>query len=202
LPAACVRDLIEMFRPIREKCIGLLVGNHEESQRIKFSNDVHKAMCIGLGVKDLGYNSLIRWSFVEKRPGGEVRKRPKYPSANAPVLKMLASHGTIASRKDGAKINRMADEAAQFDVDIALFGHGHSKLVAERVQLDIPSSGAIRLIERKKIVVMTGTYRRNHTIGTRDYAEKAGYPPVPIGSPKVKINPFLEPRYRFAVEIG
>jgi hypothetical protein len=155
---------------------------------------VHGALCIGLRAHDLGYDSIIRWTFQRKSGSGR-------PSGT--TVKILASHGTIAGRKDGGKINRMADVASNFNVDIALFGHGHSKLVSERVELDVPDTGAMRLIERKKLVLMTGTFRRNHTVGTLDYGEKAGFAPVPIGAPRIKIRPHCDnPRDRYTVEIG
>lgn len=181
LPGACVRDLIEMFKPIKGKCLGLVVGNHEEKLRLSHSNNVHGAMCTFLGVKDLGYTAVIRWTF--RRGNGSTRQ-------SGHVFKILVSHGTIASRRNGAKINRMEDVASQFNVDLALFGHGHSKLVSERIELDFPDFGEMRQIEKWKYVVMTGTYRKNHTFETLDYAEKAGYPPVPIGSPRIKFRPW------------
>jgi hypothetical protein len=192
LPGACVRDLAELFYPIREKCIGLLVGNHEEKLRLTQSNDVAGALCIALRTKNLGYDSIVRWTFRSKSRTGN--------RGFSTVIKILASHGTIASRKAGAKINRMDDIASNFNVDIALFGHGHSELSHTRIELDIPSNGEMDLIERKKLTVMTGCYRRNHTVGTLDYGEKAGYAPTPIGSPRIRIRPGAEqPKDRFSM---
>ena len=96
----------------------------------------------------------------------------------------------------------MADVASSFNCDLALFGHGHSKLLSERIELDVPDQGKLRLTERKKLVLMTGCYRKNHMEGTMDYGEKAGYPPVPIGSPRIRVRPFANPRERFQVVMG
>jgi hypothetical protein len=186
----CTRDLVALFEPIKHKSLGLLTGNHDDKLRLRDSNDVHGALCVALGAKNLGYTSILRWTFRRGKGG---------PSS---VVKMYVSHGTIASRRPGAKINRMEDVARQFDVDLSLFGHGHSKLVSEWVELGVPDSGAMRLIERVKPVVMSGTFRRCHTLGTLDYAEKGGYPPSPIGCPKITIRPWAEPRRRFEVAIG
>lgn len=190
LPAACVRDLVGILSPIRDKCLGLVVGNHEESLRLRNSHNVHGALCVALGAANLGYDSIVRWTF----------KRSSHAAA---TIKILASHGTIAGRRNGGKVNRMEDVASNFDVDVALFGHGHSQLAAERIELSVPSSGRMRLQEKKKVFMMTGTYRRNHTEGTLDYGEKAGFAPVPIGSPRIRIRPWAtNPRDRFRVEIG
>jgi len=187
MPRACLDDLVQLFDPIKKKCLGLLVGNHEEKLRLRDSNDIHGALCVALGVKNLGYDSLLRWTF--RRSGAST------------VVKIMASHGTIASRKAGAAANRMEDVASNFDCDIALFGHGHKKIVGERVELGMPESGAMRITERKKLVLMTGTFRRNHQEGTLDYGEKAGYPPVPIGCPAIRIAPWAPARSRFQVTI-
>jgi hypothetical protein len=187
----CTRDLADFFEPIKGKCLGLLTGNHDDKLRLRDSNDVHGALCVALGAKNLGYVSIVRWTFRRGKGG---------PST---VLKIYASHGTIAGRTQGAKINRMENEAGHFNCSLALFGHGHSKLVSERVELDVPDSGAMRPIERKKIVVMSGTFRRCHEEGTLDYAEKGGYAPSPIGCPKIRIRPWAESqRHRYTVEIG
>jgi hypothetical protein len=181
IPGACVRDLIEMFRPIRDKCLGLITGNHEETLRLRDGHNVQAALVYGLGAKDLGYDAIIRWTF--RRNAGTYQK------AVARTIKILISHGTIAGRKDGGKINRMADVASNFNVDLALFGHGHSKIMSERIELDVPDQGEMRLIERRKTSVMCGTYRRSHTVGTLDYGEKGGFAPVAIGSPRILIHP-------------
>lgn len=195
LANACFEELKQILTPIREKCLGLLVGNHEETLRLRQSQDIHGALCLALRAPNLGYDCLLRWTFRRCK----AAKHGRFP---ATTLKILASHGTIASRRPGAKINRMEDIASNFNCDIAMFGHGHSKLASERIELDVPASGTMRLMERKKIVIMTGCYRKNHAEGTLDYAEKAGYPPVPIGSPRIRIRPFALPRDRFVVSVG
>ena len=187
LPNACLKQLVTLFSPIKDKCIGLLVGNHEETLRLRQSQDIHGALCVALGAKNLGYDALIRWKF--KRVGATS------------TLMVFASHSTIAGRKDGAKVNRMMDVTRNFDADLYLFGHGHSQIASRSVELSVPESGQLKLKERLRIALMTGTYRKTYAQETLDYSEKMGCSPTPIGSPKIVIRPWAGPRHRFEVAI-
>lgn len=193
LPNACFEELGELFGPIKDRCVGLLTGNHEETLRLRQSQDIHGALCLKLGAANLGYDSLIRWKFV--RRGVTRKSRPA-----STVVKIFASHSTIASRRDGGKLNRMLDMSTVFDARLLLFGHGHSGLVGQRIMLGVPDSGALRLVERPQTVVMTGSYRKGYTEGTLDYAEKAGYAPTPLGSPKITLRPWAKPRDQVLVQ--
>jgi len=189
---ACFEDLANLFDPIKEKCLGLLVGNHEETLRLRHSQDVHGALCLRLGLKNLGYDSLIRWTFRRKTGGG-------HPPASQ--LSIFASHGTIAGRRDGAKLNRIEDLHRNFDADIYLVGHGHSQIVGRSVQLSVPDSGEMKLKERLRLSMMTGTFRKSYEEGTRDYSEKSHFAPPVIGCPVITIHPWAAPRERLSVSL-
>lgn len=191
LPNACFEELLELFKPIAGKCIGLLTGNHEETLRLKYSHDVHGALCLRLGVKNLGYDSMIRLKFVREGKGN--------PSS---VVTVFASHGTIAGRKDGAKMNRMGELAMNFDADLYLVGHGHSQIIGRSARLEVPESGELKLRERLRMACMTGTFRKSYERDTRDYSEKAHHSPPVIGCPKIVIRPWAEPRSRFQAILG
>jgi hypothetical protein len=61
------KRLVELFSPIKAKCIGLLYGNHEVSYSKLQDGNVHKHICEDLGVDNLGYSCFIH--FVFKRQG-------------------------------------------------------------------------------------------------------------------------------------
>ena len=188
---ACFEDLAAYFEPIKEKCLGLLVGNHEETLRLRHSQDVHGALCLRLGLKNLGYDSLIRWRF----------KRGNRADSPSSHLTIFASHGTIAGRRDGAKLNRIEDLHRNFDADIYLVGHGHSQIVGRSVQLSVPDSGELKLKERLRLSLMCGTFRKSYEEGTRDYSEKSHFSPPVIGCPVITVKPWSDPRERFQVQV-
>jgi len=183
---ACFDDLASLFEPVKDKCLGLLVGNHEETLRIRHSQDVHGALCLRLGLKNLGYDSFIRWRFVR-------------PNSSSVCINIFASHGTIAGRRDGAKMNRIEDLTRNFDADLYLVGHGHSQIAHRSVTLEVPTSGELKLRERLRLGCMTGTFRKCYEPGTRDYSEKSHHSPPSIGCPVIHLRPWDEPRCRFSV---
>ena len=190
LANACFEELHKLLEPIKDKCVCLLTGNHEETARLRYSQDVHGALCLRLGVKNLGYDSMIRWQF-RRGKGGPVA-----------TIIVFASHGTIAGRKQGGKLNRMMDVATNFDADLYLWGHGHTQVAGRRVEIGLAPGGKLHLQERLKLGLMTGTYRRTYQEGTLDYSEKFAHDPSPIGTPRVVIRPWAVPRRRFEVRMG
>lgn len=180
-----VEDLCDMLHPIRSQCIGLLTGNHEEKVRLRDGHDLHYRLTHRLGAKDLGYDALLRWTFARRADRGG-----NHPSR---VLWVFASHGSIAGRSDGGIVTRMGNLCMNVDADLYLLGHGHRTIWFQKTTLRAPQSGAMHLEGRVRSFAMTGTYRRTYTEGTRDYGEKAHFPPSQIGSPKLTIRPWAEP---------
>src|SRR5205814_587939 len=130
----CFEDLRDLFDPIRSQCIGLLTGNHEETLRLRQSQDIHGALCLALRVPNLGYDALLRWTFRR----GLARKSHKKGNGGT-VMKILASHSTVASRTNGGKLNRMEQVSNLWEgVDLFLFGHGHSLTRSPFVRLGCP----------------------------------------------------------------
>jgi hypothetical protein len=143
-------------------------------------------------LKNLGYDSLIRWTF---------RRKVKGDSSPASQMTIFASHGTIAGRRDGSKLNRIEDLHRNFDADIYLVGHGHSQIVGRSVQLSVPNTGQLKLKERLRLSMMTGTFRKSYEEGTRDYSEKSHFSPPVIGCPVITIHPWSDPRTRLTVSL-
>lgn len=183
LPQACFEYIRDVLEPIKHQGIGLLCGNHEETLRNRYSQDIHGALCMHLGLPNLGYNSAIRWTF---------RRKGKNVKAPAAVMILYVTHGTIASRKDGSKLNRMADVARVIDADLVLYGHGHSNISNKQAFLGFSRSGEFRWQQRVQTIAMGGTFRRTFAANAFDYSEKAHYDPVVIGCPMLTLRPWAE----------
>lgn len=182
LPQACFEYIRDQFEPVKGQCVGLLTGNHEETLRNRHSQDILGALCMVLGVKNLGYNAAIRWTFRRSQSG----KKP------AAVMILYATHSTIAARKDGSKLNRMADVARVIDADLVLYGHGHSNISNKQAYLGFTRSGEFRWQQRVQTIAMGGTFRRTFAADAFDYSEKAHHDPVVIGCPTVVLKPWSE----------
>ena len=105
--------VIDLLYPIKDKCLGILIGNHEDKVRRDVGVDVVKRMCRELKAEYLGYNALIRLTFVR----GE---RKHYQSVD-----IFATHGFFQGRTRSGRITRVEQLAQWINADIYLMGHTH-----------------------------------------------------------------------------
>ncbi len=109
---------------------------------------------------------------------------------------IMAHHGFggANARKEGAGVNSYIDHALRYEAwDAAFYGHRHDRWV-KTVPRIRPQQGGnhkkppwIRAVDRK--VCQCGTYLRTLSHSKfPSYAEKAGYPPRPIGCLHLKIG--------------
>jgi len=166
----------EYFKPIAGKCLGMLYGNHEDAyQQRQTSGELHGKLCARLGVQNLGYSCFQELEF---RRGKESF-----------TYVIRAHHGAGWAASKGGKLNRLKQFAQQTTADLTLVGHLHDILMYPDIQL-FPDGGRIR--QRVKLAIMTGTYLRTYSHGITTYAERKGYDPAPLGSPRIPLYPFGE----------
>jgi hypothetical protein len=173
-----VADFQRIVEPIKDKCIGLLAGNHEETIRKHHYWDITNHLSHELGVPPLGYCSFIRLTL--KRKAGDSKAVTQYI--------IYATHGFGGSRKSGAKINRIEDLCHFFECDIALIGHEHKKIYTTVTRLGIQHNKSLRLVHRKTVGVMTGCFLRGYISDGQNYVERAGYSPTDLGVAKIYLN--------------
>lgn len=180
-----VEDIKAYFRPIKDKCICLLTGNHEEKVRTRYYRDVTLEMANEFNVKYIGYTGFIRMRF--KNPTGNGRR----------VFDIYAEHGYGGGRTSGPKVNKLESLARKFDVDLILSAHVHQKVIAPpiiRISVDHRNQ---KLVARKTHAITTGSYKKAFVLNADSYEEKFGYGPSDLGSIKIR----LYPRYRLEKEI-
>lgn len=175
-------DLISFLTPIKEKCLGLLTGNHEETIRLRYHHDVLYEICERWDMRgcNIGYDGFIRLRFIRNK------------STNSPpashVFVIYASHGFGGSRTSGPKVNRLEGVAHSFDADIIILAHEHKKVIAPPIiKLGLNERGD--LIQKKQIAVMSGSFKKSYVQNATSYEEKAGYPPSDLGTVKIMVTP-------------
>lgn len=172
----------KLLFPIRNRCIAILCGNHEETVRLKNFRDIASGLAEELKVRPkqrlyLGYSGFIRLKL--KRMAGDG----KYHST---VYLIYAHHGWGSARTSGAKVNRLDNFTKGFDADLIMIAHEHKKIIAPPVtMLSVPLRGERRLVERKRIAVMTGGFLRGYQEGIQSYVERKGYNPSDLGVVRV-----------------
>jgi len=165
-PQEQIDYVTELFRPLADKglLIGLLMGNHEGRILKETSVNVVKMMCKILKVPYLGYAC---WNLV-------------YVGNQSYTIYSL--HGSSGSRYVYTKLKALVDIAHNFDTDILAMGHVH-ELADEAILVQQVDKKRKVVIERKKFLLLTGSYLRYDD----SYAQEKGYPMGKLGSPKVKL---------------
>jgi hypothetical protein len=162
----------------------LVVGNHEETIRLKYNNDIGYQLSKELEAPCLGYDGWVRLQFSRKSP--EQRSR----TSNT-IYHIYITHGHCGAGKSGAKVNKLEDIATFMDADIILMGHGHKKVIAPPVlKLGLDKEG--NLTTRKQIAVMCGSFLRSYVENATTYGEKKGYSPCDLGVVKIMFKPDIK----------
>jgi hypothetical protein len=187
-----VRD---MFLPIKDKCLGLAFGNHEDSyQREAEQQGLHSWLCCEMGgVKlDLGYtclfdivfihaprceNPLLRWQDAP----GEGGSRQQF--------RFLVSHGSGAAATPSGKLNKLIQYMEIFDADIYMIGHVHDQKGQRLVQVSA-NQYCTELTEHDRVGLISGSYLKTYAQDVTTYGEKRGYRPTKLGAVTVTIKPY------------
>jgi hypothetical protein len=208
-----IRDL---FEPIKHKCLGLIVGNHEKQyMRRQQQEDLHGWLCTELGVPDLGYSCFMDLVFQRVRgfdkpppnahwkPALADSKKPhpaimlpclsptSIPKANhagSETFRVWCHHGAGAAQTKGGKINRLTSFMRNFEADIFFMGHVHDQMGARLTPL-IADEACTKLRNRTKVGVISGSYLKTYAQGVTSYGEQKGYEPVTLGAAWVAIKP-------------
>ncbi len=175
--------VVNLFKPIKDKCIGLLYGNHEESIRRHNHDNVHKNICDRLGVDNLGFASFIRFYFRREN------------SKESHMITGVFTHGRTGAITSGAKLNMLLRFMNQFggkNVLMYAYAHVHDILTTPRPYLTPGENrfGQGELEDQTEWGAMTGSWFRTYTQGIHaSYGEQKLYPASTIGCVVFKINP-------------
>ncbi len=176
-----IEYVVEKLRPIREKCLGLIEGNHEFAATQMWERDVHQNICTNLNVTSLGpratFNLIFRRGNLQKK-GGVVT----FPG--------LIAHGSN-SGGGGSKGNEektLREPLEAFDTysgaRIILMGHTHdvNALLINRIFLEKSGPyGKICLAARM------GSF-----LQYTPYAQRVGYRPLRPNYLKFYIKPYSD----------
>uniref|UniRef100_A0A6M3IGW1 Calcineurin-like phosphoesterase n=1 Tax=viral metagenome TaxID=1070528 RepID=A0A6M3IGW1_9ZZZZ len=168
--------IVNLFRPIARKGIGLLEGNHEDAMRTHFKGDVQSHLCKDLGLPNLGYSCFVRLCFNRTK-------------TDAQQFKCHFQHGSGSAITEGGKIQRLYRGLTAFDAHIYGMGHVHDVTSRNFPYLGLADNDEIKDLTRAAAI--TGCWVRTYSQGIRaNYAEKKGYSPSRLGSPVFNIRPF------------
>jgi len=177
--------------PIKEKCLGLLLGNHEKKyQQATEQESLHGWLCTQLGAPSLGYCCLFDIIFARdasvdvpallwSSPGREFHRES---------FRVFAHHGAGFATTPGGKLNKLVQFMQSFDADLYFLGHVHDH-VARKEPLLGADAACKTIIQRQRLGVIAGSYLKTYAQGQCTYGEQRGYRPVSLGAARASIAP-------------
>ncbi|MEM3541196.1 MAG: metallophosphoesterase [Candidatus Bilamarchaeaceae archaeon] len=179
-----LKYLSELVKPIREKIIGAITGNHETRlERFAGFNPL-QAFCDTQGITYAGYSAIIRF-----RIGSKNRKTPKEMVSPKIEYVFFAHHTTGGGATIGGKLNRVQKLTQVFvGADAYLGGHNHSKAMGEEqvAYLSKNGRGEAKIDFKKIFYIDTGSF----LIYDNSYAEEKMLPPSHTGAPRIRMDGF------------
>lgn len=162
------QEMRKILKPIKDKILCSLRGNHGETLRKSHGVDFDGWLCNELGITNAGYMSFLKI---------------KINNIHVPPITFFLQHGFSSSRKKGAKVNAIEDLASGFDADIFCLGHSHELNISSNLYLYMNNKGHIA--EKKRYFCHTGSFLKSYQEGMFNYSEIKAYPPLKTGVVKL-----------------
>lgn len=115
-PMEQLKQCVKLFEPIKQKVLCVTSGNHENRIYKQDGIDITSLMCAQL---DIGERYTSTTACIILRFGWDTHHSRKM------CYTIYACHGTGGGRKEGGKIQRLADLAQIVDTDIYIMAHVH-----------------------------------------------------------------------------
>jgi predicted phosphodiesterase len=174
-PMEQLKQCVKIFEPIKDKILAVLPGNHENRVYKTDGIDITELMCSQLGIYDRysPTTALLFIRFGERKTGHHHRRQ---------LYTVYVTHGSGGGRKEGGKVNRLADLASIVDADIYIHGHTHLPLVFKESFFRVSgANSSVALVD--KLFLNTAAY-----LDYGGYGDKAGFKPASKASPVIYLN--------------
>ena len=175
-PMEQLKMCVKIFEPIKDKIIAVLPGNHENRVQKSVGIDMTEVMCSQLGIPET-YSPTTALLFIRfGTQGAKFHNRPQLYTA-------YVTHGSGGGRREGGKVNRLADLASIVDADIYIHSHTHLPVVfREGFFRTYPSTSSLAQVD--KLFVNTAAFSLNYG----GYGDKAGFKPASKKSPVIYLH--------------
>ncbi len=151
-------------------------GNHELRIYKQDGLDMTKLMCQELGLLKV-YTPTSGYIFLRFGASASTKHH-----GNPILYRIYANHGSGGGRKEGGKINRLADMTRICDADIYIHSHTHLPAIFMDSYYR-PSSARSTISSHNRLFVNTGA-----NLDYGGYAELQGYPPASLANPLITLS--------------
>jgi predicted phosphodiesterase len=176
-PMEQLKHCVKIFEPIKDKILAVLPGNHENRVYKSDGLDITEIMCSQLGIAEK-FSPTTALLFVRfgkgARSHGKTNERQFYT--------IYMTHGSGGGRREGGKINRLADLASIVDADIYIHAHTHLPAVFRESFFRL-NSGNSSVSQVEKLFINCAA-----ALNYGGYGDKAGFKPASKKSPILYLN--------------
>ena len=171
-------DIREMLRPVSNRVIACLAGNHDEDWMQAEGIDFVNWMCAELNIPYAGYECYVRFKVSVK---GTNSKRN---------VDLVLWHGAGGGRTLGGAFNKARYPIDSFRrANVVAMGHMHRLGMAHEQWTDIVEKTR-DVVAEDQYFVLTGGYQKGYSPKESTYISRKMLPPVAIGGVKLTIQPF------------
>lgn len=192
LGAYVARAIINIFKPIRHKCLGMCMGNHEHTAMTHNSQMfVHEEICKLLRVPNMRFSGWVDLYFIHKkgfRGGAKMTIETSPPKKFTAKLRCFIHHGAGAANTAGGKINRLKSLVDMTQSDLVFMGHVHEQFAKAFLRLE-PNHDCTEIGQRVTMGLITGSYLRTYAPGFTGYGEIKAYQPTTMGATRARYIP-------------
>lgn len=185
-PQEQIEYVTELLLPIKDSCIGMTLGNHEERTYKDTGIDPMSIICNNLEVPYVGYELFAK-----------IRRRYGKDSSGI-AFTLYAVHSNVSNKTPGLAMHYMSREWAKFlDFDLIAKGHGHDMGISPpeiSYTFDMRNNS---VIERERRYWMTGHYLGR----VNSYVAKKPSPPKPTGTIAARLKMDKNTRMILAEEV-
>lgn len=174
-PMEQLKHCVKIFEGIKNKVLAVLPGNHENRVYKSDGIDTTELMCAQLGILDR-YSPTTALLFIRFGRNSDRHGRRQLYTA-------YVTHGSGGGgRKEGGKVNRLADLAAIVDADIYIHAHTHLPVIFRESFFRVSGSNST-VAEVDKLFINTAA-----SLHYGGYGDKAGFKPASRRSPVLYLN--------------
>jgi predicted MPP superfamily phosphohydrolase len=174
-PMEQLKQCVKIFEPIKDKILAVLPGNHENRVYKSDGLDITELMCNQLDIAEK-YSSTTALLFI--RFGKNKAKHHGRPI----LYTAYVTHGSGGGRREGGKVNRLADLASIVDADIYIHAHTHLPIIFKESFFRVSgSNSSVALAD--KLFVNTAA-----SLNYGGYGDKAGFKPASKSSPVIYLD--------------
>lgn len=172
-PMEQLKECVKLFEPIKDKILAVLPGNHEHRIYKQDGIDMTELMCTQLGIANR-YSSTTALLFIRFGKSGNHNRRQLYTA--------YVTHGSGGGRKEGGKVNRLADLASIVDADIYIHAHTHLPLVFRESFFRVSgANSSVAMVD--KLFVNTAA-----ALKYGGYGDKQGFKPASTTAPVIYLH--------------